>query len=149
QRAHRARRKQARQLSDYSKTVLVNVYPGSRLIPAHESNYRICIPKRAAISLIVIHVTDGREDPARTAAMFATPKEKRSPPIASSAHFIVGRKLEAEEPVIQSVDLGDVAFHAHTANAVSVGIEHNCRTPGELGHDDPGLPPTQAQYEKS
>lgn len=51
--------------------------------------------------------------------------------------------------MIQCVPLKDIAWHAHNANAYSVGIEHCCRTPRVLGHDDPGLPPSDALYKAS
>lgn len=139
---------------------MVNTYPGAKIVPAHPTKYRVMSPKRQTYDSIIIHVTDGHEDPMRTARMFATPY---APPPASgqpdkrpddakrrsSAHFVVGRLSEEAEPVIQSVDIGDVAYHAHSANERSVGIEHCCRTPGEFGPRDAGLAPTEAQYEKS
>ena len=49
-----------------------------------------------------------------------------------SAHFLVGRQGE----VVQLVRLDDTAWHASGVNAVSVGIEHVARTPGELDRRD-------------
>lgn len=127
----------------------LNRYPGALWVPAHTDNYRPLDPKRQTFSLVLLHITSGHADPMGTARMFATPKTQRSPKVASSAHFVVGQRPEADEPVIQCVDLGDVALHAHAANAISVGVEHCAREEGEFGARDPGLPMTEAQYAKS
>jgi N-acetyl-anhydromuramyl-L-alanine amidase AmpD len=124
---------------------MINVYPGALQVPADPSNFLHLDPPRSTFSLIVIHCTDGGPKAENTAAMFATPKEHRDPPISSSAHFVVGQ----DGLVIQCVDLGDVAYHAHEANRRSVGIEHCARTPSELRRDDPGLPPSDALYRES
>jgi N-acetyl-anhydromuramyl-L-alanine amidase AmpD len=63
----------------------------------------------------------------------------------SSAHFVVGQ----DGTVVQCVRLTDVAYHAHQANSDSVGIEHSDRKKGELGPNDPGLPPNPTQLEAS
>lgn len=123
---------------------MINVYPSAIQVPAHPSNFRACFPKRATFSLIVCHVTSGHDDPNGTAQMFAAKKDK-----PSSAHFVVGRKPEVDEPIIQCVDLGDVAYHASQVNSTSVGIEHVGREPGEFGKNDLGLPITEEQYAKS
>jgi N-acetyl-anhydromuramyl-L-alanine amidase AmpD len=121
---------------------MVNAYPLALQRPADESNFLRLDPPRQSFDLIVIHCTDGGPKAENTAAMFATPSHVRRPPVASNAHFVVGQ----DGTVIQCVDLGAVAYHAHAANRRSVGIEHCARTPGELRADDPGLPPSLAQY---
>ncbi len=90
---------------------------------------------------IVLHATDGHGSADRTAAYFASGAEGRN----ASAHFVIGQ----DATVIQCVKLADVAYHAHTANSSSIGIEHCARTPGEFGHDDPGMPPTTVQLQAS
>ena len=139
---------------------MINIYPSALLVPAHPSKYRIMDPKRTTFDLIILHITSGRADPMKTAQMFAAPY--LPPPAAgqpdtrpanfrkkSSAHFVVGQKPENLEPIIQCVDIGDVAIHAHDASVRSVGIEHCAREPGELGANDPGLPITVPQFQKS
>ena len=116
---------------------MIEHYPGASWVPAHPSNYRA--GRRKPVSRVVIHCTDGRERAAPVAAMWQEAGH------GSSAHFVVGQRGE----VIQSVSLADVAWHAHAANGVSIGVEHCARTPGELGPQDPGLPPTVAQYASS
>ena len=106
-------------------------------LPAHPSNYRVSYRQRP--TLIVIHCTDGHERAQPVAEMW------REPNHGSSAHFVVGQNGE----IFQSVMIKDVAWHAHSANSYSVGIEHCARTPGELGVDDPGLPPSDALYNAS
>lgn len=113
------------------------LYPSAVWIPAHASNYRRA--GRTGYSKIVIHCTDGRPDPRAVAQMWQTAGH------GSSAHFVVG----VGGQIIQAVSLADVAWHAHAANETSVGIEHCCRSPGELGPSDPGLPPTPEQLAAS
>src|SRR5262249_36216139 len=48
--------------------------------------------------------------------------------------------------VVQMVRHNDIAYHAHTANGDSVGIEHVARASGTFGRNDPGLRPTSVQY---
>jgi N-acetyl-anhydromuramyl-L-alanine amidase AmpD len=115
---------------------MVNVYPKALLVPAHPSNYLTLQPKRSTFDKIVIHCTDGHPDARPVAEMWQREGH------GSSAHFVVGQ----DGTVIQAVDLGDVAYHAHAANRRSVGIEHCARTPGEWRVDDPGLPPSDALY---
>lgn len=106
-------------------------------VPAHPTNYRKA--GRLGFRRIIIHCTDGKPFAARVASMWQEPHH------GSSAHFVIGQ----DGTIIQAVRLVDVAWHAHQANADSVGIEHCCRTPGELGPDDPGLPPTPLQLRRS
>jgi N-acetyl-anhydromuramyl-L-alanine amidase AmpD len=120
-------------------------YPGALWVPAHSSNYHHVDEGRANPTLIVIHCTDGGKLAQNTADMFATPQWKRQPPVASSAHFVVGQ----DGAVIQCVRVRDIAYHAHAANSYSVGVEHCARTPRELGPDDLGLPPSEPLYAAS
>lgn len=106
-------------------------YPGASWIPADPSNYRK--GPRALYERIVIHCTDGHAEALPVAEMWQEPYH------ASSAHFVIGQ----DGTVIQCVGIRDTAFHAHQANGTSVGVEHCCRTPGELGKTDPGLPPSE------
>jgi N-acetyl-anhydromuramyl-L-alanine amidase AmpD len=115
-------------------------YPGAIWSPAHSSNYRAADrPVNHEFDIVIIHCSDGRAFANRIAEMWREPDHK------SSAHFVIGQ----DGTVIQCVALADVAWHAHAANACSVGIEHCARTPKELGPDDPGLPPSDALYEAS
>lgn len=94
------------------------------------------------IHRVVLHITDGRSPHAEDAARyFHDDPDKR----LASAHFIVGANGE----VWQGVAIDDVAFHAKSANADSIGIEHCARSRGEFGHDDPGMPLTAEQYAAS
>lgn len=112
-------------------------YPDAIFLPADPTNYRVA--NRDHVALIVIHCTDGHEHAQPVAEMWREPKH------GSSAHFVVGQQGE----VYQSVPVCHIAWHAHAANSYSVGIEHCARTPGELGKDDPGLPPSDELYAAS
>jgi N-acetyl-anhydromuramyl-L-alanine amidase AmpD len=110
--------------------VKVAEYPGALWMPAHPTNYYAA--GRSSYRHVVIHCTDGHGIAKATAAMWQMPHH------GSSAHFVVGQLGE----VVQSVGVEAAAYHAHSANRSSVGIEHCCRTPGELGPSDPGLRPS-------
>lgn len=112
-------------------------YPMAKWMPAHQSNYRKA--GRLRPIRICIHITDGREKAEPVAEMWQQQHH------GSSAHFVIG----SDGTVIQSVAIGDVAWHAHEANADSVGIEHCARTPREWSKSDPGLPPSDALYRAS
>ena len=112
-------------------------YPGATWVPAHPSNYRKA--RRIGFHRIILHCTDGRPKAGPVAEMWQHPGH------GSSAHFVIGQDGE----VIQCVSLADVAYHAHLANGVSVGVEHCARTPGELGPKDDGLPPSAIQLAAS
>lgn len=92
---------------------------------------------------LVTHGTSGREDPRNTAAMFQQPHH------GASSHFIIGEPTPGEIIIVQCVPLRFAAYHAHAANARSIGIEHCIRQPGVLGQNDPGLPPSPALYAAS
>lgn len=114
--------------------------PGADWVPADRTNYR-SRPPGPAYTVIVIHITSGHRDPYPVAQMFQQPNAGKS------IHFIVGQSAE----LLQCVPLAYAAYHAHTANSYSVGIEHCAREPNEPSFPagDPGLPPTEAQYQKS
>ncbi len=116
---------------------MIDKYPAAHWVPAHPSNFKRA--GRATYQRIVIHCTDGHADAVPVAAMWQTVNH------GSSAHFVIGQ----DGTILQAVGLADVAWHAHRANAVSIGVEHCARTPGELGPKDPGLPPSEAQLEAS
>jgi N-acetyl-anhydromuramyl-L-alanine amidase AmpD len=115
-------------------TVRAEVPMASQLVLAHPDNYGKRVG-RFDYDLIVQHCTDGRSRAMPVAEMFATKRDK-----ASSAHFV----NDQDGTIIQCVPLRYAAFHAHSVNSRSVGIENCARTPGELGPDDPGLPPSSA-----
>jgi N-acetyl-anhydromuramyl-L-alanine amidase AmpD len=117
-------------------TVRAEVPMASQLVLAHPDNYGKRVG-RFDYDLIVQHCTDGRSRAMPVAEMFATKRDK-----ASSAHFV----NDQDGTIIQCVPLRYAAFHAHSVNSRSVGIENCARTPGELGPDDPGLPPSSALY---
>jgi N-acetyl-anhydromuramyl-L-alanine amidase AmpD len=103
-------------------------YPqASRFVPAATSNYRKSSSART-ISRIVIHITDGGSKISGPVSWFQNPKAQ------VSAHYIVGQDGE----VVQMVPHNDVAWHARSANADSIGIEHVANTKG--------LMPTGAEY---
>lgn len=121
--------------------------PNALVVPAHPSNYALR-PNRIAVAnlydLVVIHCTDGRSRARPVADMWT--KQVAPGGKKSSAHLVI----DQDGSRIQCVPLRFMAFHAHNeAGAHSVGIEHCARTPGEFGHDDPGLPPSSALYASS
>lgn len=95
-----------------------------------------------AVDRIVIHHTDGQPRLDRAVEHLCNPNPTGSP---VSAHFVIGQAGE----IVQLVDIDNTAWHCSGWNKQSVGIEHVARTPGELGHDDPGLPLTVAQLASS
>lgn len=117
-------------------------YPGALWVPADSSNYSPDHRNLSSILHVVVHITDGHADAHGPAEMFATPKWKRSPPVASSAHFIVGQ----DALVIQCIPLNAIAWHAHDANATSIALEHSARSPGEFSRTDAGLFVSDVQY---
>lgn len=122
--------------------MLPEVPVASRMILADRSNYGLRPATFHGYSEVVIHCTDGHEKAEPVAQMFAKPLAGGK---HAAAHFVTGQDGE----VIQCVPLAFAAYHAHAANAYSVGVEHCARTPGELGKNDPGLPPSDALYAAS
>jgi N-acetyl-anhydromuramyl-L-alanine amidase AmpD len=111
----------------------------SRFESAYSGNYRAVSGTRT-INRIVIHITDGQPKLNGTVSWF------KNPSAGVSAHYVVGQDGE----VVQMVKHNDIAWHASSANGDSIGIEHVARSPHEwdrkLGHTDPGMMPTDAQY---
>lgn len=109
-------------------------------MPADPSRYRLRPQAQAngPYDIVIVHITDGRGFAVNTAEMWQSPG-------STSAHFVVGQ----DGTRIQSVALRFAAQHAHDMNGRSVAIEHGCRTPGELGPHDPGLPPNDVLYQSS
>ncbi|MBN8214075.1 MAG: N-acetylmuramoyl-L-alanine amidase [Xanthomonadales bacterium] len=122
-------------------------YPGaSRFVPAHANNFRVGRRAGAVIDRIVIHITAGGPSINGTIAWFQNGdryNERTGKYGYSSAHYVVGRDGE----VVQMVRNADTAYHASSANARSIGIEHNANKPYRLNQRD--LPPTEPQYEAS
>lgn len=112
-------------------------YPDATWCPADRTNYRV--GRTQHTQLVVIHCTDGHEHAQPVAEMWQEPNH------GSSAHFVVGQDGE----IFQAVRLVDTAWHAHTVNGISIGVEHSARTPKELGINDPGLPPSDELYASS
>lgn len=123
------------------------------------------VGRPAPWDLIVIHITDGQPDVERAVESHLKAANRKA------AHFFAGRAGER----YQLVDLDDTAWHAAGVNKRSVGLEHPARAPGEFDRDgwagwspsyrakfldpgdevgiyassDPGLFPTDAQYDAS
>lgn len=114
-------------------------FPAAALIPADPSNYHAAKRQPADIDHVIIHITDGQPLAAKAA------KRVQTPGLGASAHFFVGQSGE----IVQAVLIKDVAYHAHEANRLSIGIEHCARTPRELGPDDLGLPVSDLQLAAS
>lgn len=116
-------------------------YPNAKWMPADPSNYRK--GRKANVSLVVIHITSGREHALPVAQMWQGANHK------SSAHFVI----DQDGSVIQAIDTEDTAWHASNANSYAIGIEHCAREPGEFtrttGKPDPGLPVSDAIYASS
>ena len=102
--------------------------------PANRSNYTAVSGTRT-ISRIVIHITDGGPDVAKTIAYFKDPKSQ------CSVHYIIAQDGE----VIQMVSNNNIAWHADGANADSISIDHVARQSRVRGQSDPGLPLTKTQ----
>ena len=115
--------------------------PGCLWMPAHPQNYHLRPQPqlRDGYRLLVEHITSGHGKAEDVAIMWQRPALD---PTHTCAHFVIGQ----DGTCIQCVPLRFAAQHAHAANAYSVGIEHCCREPGELGPSDLGLPPSDALY---
>jgi V8-like Glu-specific endopeptidase len=117
-------------------------YPGaSRFAPAHPSNY-LAMRSPREIRQIVIHITDGGRRITGTIGWFQNPNQRnaRNQPIHVSAHYVVGQDGE----VVQMVRNNDIAWHASSANAHSIGIEHVANS-----NRARNLLPTDAEYRGS
>ncbi|MGB3441034.1 MAG: N-acetylmuramoyl-L-alanine amidase [Actinophytocola sp.] len=94
-----------------ASTTLAPDYPGAIWNPATSANY--ASGRTASISTVVIHVTQGSY--AGTISWFQNPDAQ------VSAHYVI-RSSDGE--VTQMVADADTAWHARSANASSLGIEH-------------------------
>ncbi|MFD6418577.1 N-acetylmuramoyl-L-alanine amidase [Streptomyces sp. NPDC060194] len=79
--------------------------------PAHSGNYTV--GRSAAVTQVVIHVTQGSY--AGSISWFQNPSSN------VSAHYTI---RSSDGQVTQSVREKDTAYHARSANASSIGIEH-------------------------
>ncbi|MEU4607990.1 N-acetylmuramoyl-L-alanine amidase [Kribbella sp. NPDC023972] len=86
-------------------------YPGAIWNPASSSNYRV--GRTAAVSTIVIHVTQGSY--AGTISWFKNPSSQ------VSAHYVV---RSSDGQITQMVAEKDTAWHVRSANPYTIGIEH-------------------------
>jgi hypothetical protein len=86
-------------------------YPGAIWNAASTSNYRV--GRTAAISTIVIHVTQGSY--AGTISWFKNPSAQ------VSAHYVI---RSSDGQVTQMVAEKDTAWHVRSANPYTIGIEH-------------------------
>ncbi|MFD9497727.1 N-acetylmuramoyl-L-alanine amidase [Streptomyces sp. NPDC060035] len=86
-------------------------YPPARWVPANSANYSN--GRSSAITKVVVHVTQGSY--AGTINWF------QNPSAGVSAHYVV---RSSDGQVTQMVRDGDTGFHARSANAYAVGIEH-------------------------
>lgn len=117
--------------------------PGVIAMWSDPSNYGLRPQAQAGgtYRLVVVHITSGRPVAQNTASMWQQPNKK------SSAHFVIGQ----DATIVQCVPLKFAAWHAHQANAYSVGVEHCAREPNEPSFPagDPGLPLSPEQRQKS
>src|SRR3981081_4194450 len=104
-------------------------YPEVEWLPAAENNYEV--GRSAAITTIVIHETDGTW----TSAI----NWFRNPRARVSSHYLV-RAFGGG--ILQFVAESDTAFHARSANAWTIGIEHEFYPRLGIWHTD-------AQYRSS
>jgi N-acetyl-anhydromuramyl-L-alanine amidase AmpD len=104
-------------------------YPEVEWMPAAENNYEV--GRSAAITTIVIHETDGTW----TSAI----NWFRNPRARVSSHYLV-RAFGGG--ILQFVAESDTAFHARSANAWTIGIEHEFYPRLGIWHTD-------AQYRSS
>jgi hypothetical protein len=86
-------------------------YPGAIWSAANSANYRV--GRTAAISTIVIHVTQGSY--AGTISWFKNASSK------VSAHYVV---RSSDGQITQMVAEKDTAYHARDTNPYTIGIEH-------------------------
>lgn len=86
-------------------------YPSALWVPASTANY--AVGRTAAISKVVIHVTQGSY--AGTISWFQNPAAE------VSAHYVV---RSSDGQITQMVRDKDTAWHARSGNATGIGIEH-------------------------
>ena len=100
-------------------------FPGAEWIPAHRDRYTVTRTPRT-IERLVLHITEGGTVDARVTARnaFGGPKYLHNGHWKNqAAHYVIGR----DGTVVQCVRHQDIAHHAETANARTIGIEHNTR----------------------
>ncbi|WTL23879.1 N-acetylmuramoyl-L-alanine amidase [Streptomyces sp. NBC_01498] len=103
------RGKYAKIASDFG--VLSDDYPAALWVPASTSNYQA--GRTSAINKVVIHVTQGSY--AGSISWFQNPASQ------VSAHYVI---RSSDGQVTQTVRDANTAWHARSANASSIGIEH-------------------------
>ncbi|MFF9350042.1 peptidoglycan-binding protein [Streptomyces sp. NPDC014734] len=86
-------------------------YPSALWVPAHTNNY--AVGRSAKIDKVIVHVTQGSY--AGSINWFQNPASE------VSAHYVV-RSSDGE--ITQTVRDSDTAYHARSANASALGIEH-------------------------
>ncbi|WP_405609879.1 N-acetylmuramoyl-L-alanine amidase [Streptomyces sp. NBC_01511] len=86
-------------------------YPAALWVPASTSNYQS--GRTAAINKVVVHVTQGSY--AGSISWFQNPSSQ------VSAHYVI---RSSDGQVTQTVRDANTAWHARSANASSIGIEH-------------------------
>lgn len=123
-------------------------YPSSEWMPAATVNFTTWKNKSLRpIDKVVIHITDGPTIQStinwfQNSNQIIKVKDPKTGnlvdlPIKVSAHYVIGQ----DGKVVQMVKHSDIAHHASSSNASSIGIEHVARKSGKNQ-----LPPTQAQY---
>ncbi|MFE5393200.1 N-acetylmuramoyl-L-alanine amidase [Streptomyces sp. NPDC056568] len=86
-------------------------YPSALWNPAYSGNYSA--GRGSAVTTVVVHVTQGSY--AGSISWFQNPDAR------VSAHYVV---RSSDGQITQSVRESDTAWHARSANAYSVGVEH-------------------------
>ncbi|MFF3750892.1 peptidoglycan-binding protein [Streptomyces sp. NPDC002018] len=86
-------------------------YPPAAWVPANAANY--AVGRSASISTVVVHVTQGSY--AGTISWFQNPSSQ------VSSHYVV---RSSDGAITQMVRDSNTAYHARSANASSLGIEH-------------------------
>lgn len=122
-------------------------YPrASQFLPARAGHFRTP-GKPRTVSRLVIHITDGTTLDSAT-SWFRSPNNAGR----TSAHYVIGQ----DGTVVQMVRHEDIAHHASSANATSIGIEHVALSPAgaqylskRLGKRIRPLYPTDVQYRAS
>lgn len=94
-----------------TSSIMAVDYPGAIWSAASTSNYRV--GRTAAISTIIIHVTQGSY--AGTISWFKNPASQ------VSAHYVI---RSSDGQVTQMVAEKDTAWHVRSANPYTIGLEH-------------------------
>jgi hypothetical protein len=115
--------------------------PGVIWSPAHSSRVRQRPQAQewGPYNLIVIHITDG-------SGIFQNTLDNWKTPGITCAQLLIGQLGEAA----QTMSLRFAAEHAHKLNGRSIGMEHECRSAGQIRSPLDGvLPPSDLMYQKS